>query len=159
MWNRQKLNKLILEHCSAGTWRLHQPRSLLHVHFSPLLSSGQTSRLQIRRSGVFWELVGLERGPLSLVSTTEELLGRKSSSRFGLESRDYGRRDPSRWPRDTTTLSFPYLSSFINHFTISCCIIWATDNVLTKPEWTEVNKDSYTLTQKLSSPLYCETSC
>jgi hypothetical protein len=39
--------------------------------------------------------VGLERGPLSLVSTTEELLGRKSSG-SGLESRDYGRRDSIR---------------------------------------------------------------
>jgi hypothetical protein len=38
--------------------------------------------------------VGLERGPLILVSTTEELLGRKSSG-SGQESRDYGRRDPS----------------------------------------------------------------
>jgi hypothetical protein len=35
--------------------------------------------------------VGLERGPLSLVSTTEELLGRKSSG-SGLEIRDYGHR-------------------------------------------------------------------
>jgi hypothetical protein len=35
--------------------------------------------------------MGLERGPLSLVSTTEELLGRKSSS-SGLESREYNRR-------------------------------------------------------------------
>jgi hypothetical protein len=35
--------------------------------------------------------VGLERGPLSLVSTIEELLGRKSSG-SGLESREYGRR-------------------------------------------------------------------
>jgi hypothetical protein len=26
---------------------------------------------------MFWEVVGLERGPLSLVSTIEELLGRK----------------------------------------------------------------------------------
>jgi hypothetical protein len=42
--------------------------------------------------------VGLERGPLSLVSTTEELLKRKSSG-SGLEIRKYGRRDPSRWPR------------------------------------------------------------
>jgi hypothetical protein len=33
--------------------------------------------------------VDLERGPLSLVSTTEELLGRKSSG-SGLENRDYG---------------------------------------------------------------------
>jgi hypothetical protein len=38
--------------------------------------------------------VGLERGPLSFVSTTEELLGRKSSS-SGLERWEYGRRDPS----------------------------------------------------------------
>jgi hypothetical protein len=42
--------------------------------------------------------VGLERGPLSLVSTTEELLERKSSG-SGLEIREYGRRDPSRRPR------------------------------------------------------------
>jgi hypothetical protein len=37
--------------------------------------------------------VGLERGPLSLVSTIEELLERKNSV-FGLDSREYGRRDP-----------------------------------------------------------------
>jgi hypothetical protein len=41
------------------------------------------------------KVVGLERGPLSLVSTTEELLGRKSSGSC-LENREYGRRDPSR---------------------------------------------------------------
>jgi hypothetical protein len=35
--------------------------------------------------------VDLERGPLSLVRTTEELLGRKSSGSC-LENRDYGRR-------------------------------------------------------------------
>jgi hypothetical protein len=54
----------------------------------PLWSSGLSSRLQIRRSRfysrryqIFWEVVGLQRGSLSLVSTTEELLvlGRKSS--------------------------------------------------------------------------------
>jgi hypothetical protein len=44
--------------------------------------------------------VGLERGPLSLVYTIEELLGRNSSG-SGLENREYGRRDPLRWPRDT----------------------------------------------------------
>jgi hypothetical protein len=38
--------------------------------------------------------VGLEWGPLSLVTTIEEL-GRKSSA-SGLESGDYGIRDPSR---------------------------------------------------------------
>jgi hypothetical protein len=35
--------------------------------------------------------VGLERGPLNLVSTTEELLERKSSG-SDAEKRDYGRR-------------------------------------------------------------------
>jgi hypothetical protein len=37
-----------------------------------------------RRFQIFWEAVGLERGPLSLVRTTEEVLGRNSSG-FGLE--------------------------------------------------------------------------
>jgi hypothetical protein len=38
--------------------------------------------------------VGLERGPLSLMNTIEELLERKSSG-SGLESREYGRRNSS----------------------------------------------------------------
>jgi hypothetical protein len=47
-----------------------------------LWSSGQSSWLQIRRPGFDSrhyqkKIVGLERGPLSLVSTTEELLDRK----------------------------------------------------------------------------------
>jgi hypothetical protein len=73
----------------------------------PLRSSGQCSWLQIQRFGfdsrhyqIFREVVGLERGPLSLVSTTEELLERKISG-FGLESLEYGRRNPSRSPRGT----------------------------------------------------------
>jgi hypothetical protein len=44
--------------------------------------------------------MGLERGPLSLVSTIEELLGGNSSG-SGLENREYGRGDPLRLPRDT----------------------------------------------------------
>jgi hypothetical protein len=44
--------------------------------------------------------VGLELGPLSLVSTTEELLGSKSSGSC-LENREYGSRHPSRSPRGT----------------------------------------------------------
>jgi hypothetical protein len=71
----------------------------------PLWTSGQSFWLQIQRYGfdsrlyhIFWEVVGLEWDPLSLVSTNEELLGRKSSG-FGLEGREYIRRDPSRWPR------------------------------------------------------------
>jgi hypothetical protein len=48
----------------------------------PLCSSGQSFWLQIRRPGFDSrhnqkKVVGLERGPLSLVSTTEELLDRK----------------------------------------------------------------------------------
>jgi hypothetical protein len=39
-------------------------------------------------------VVGLERGPLSLVSTIEKPLGRKSSG-SGLKNREYVRRDPS----------------------------------------------------------------
>jgi hypothetical protein len=35
----------------------------------------------------------MERGPLSLVSTIEELLGRKSSG-SGLKNQEYGRVDP-----------------------------------------------------------------
>jgi hypothetical protein len=68
----------------------------------PLWSSGQSSWLQIQRSGfdsrryqIFREVVGLERGPLSLVSTIEELLGRKSIG-SSLENRDYGHRYSSR---------------------------------------------------------------
>jgi hypothetical protein len=72
----------------------------------PLWSSGQNFWLQIRRPGFdSWHYqekteVDLERDPLSLVSTTEELLERKSSG-SGLENRGHGRRDPSLWPRGT----------------------------------------------------------
>jgi hypothetical protein len=64
----------------------------------PLWSNGLSSWLKIQRSGLdsrryqsFWEVVGLERGPLSLVSTVEELVERKSIG-SGLENQDYGRR-------------------------------------------------------------------
>jgi hypothetical protein len=73
----------------------------------PLWSSVQSSWLQIQRSGfdfrryqIFWEVMGIERGPLSLVSTIEELLRRRNSDP-GLESREFCRRDPSRWPQGT----------------------------------------------------------
>jgi hypothetical protein len=46
-----------------------------------LWASGESSWLQIQRSGfdtrryqIFWKVVGLERGPLSLVITTEKVL-------------------------------------------------------------------------------------
>jgi hypothetical protein len=52
----------------------------------PLWSDGQSSWLQIRRPGFDSrhyqkkKVVGLEQGPLSLVSTTEELLDRKAAA-------------------------------------------------------------------------------
>jgi hypothetical protein len=45
-------------------------------------------------------LVGLELSPISLVSTTEELIGRNSSG-SGLGNREYGRGDPLHCPHDT----------------------------------------------------------
>jgi hypothetical protein len=72
----------------------------------PLWSRGQSSWLQIQSSGfdsrrylILWE-VGLERDPLSLVSTIEEL-NERTSNGSGLETREYGRRNPSRWSRYT----------------------------------------------------------
>jgi hypothetical protein len=47
--------------------------------------------------------VSLQRDTLTLVSTFEELLRRKSSG-FGLDNRDYGRRDP---PRNHATPLYP----------------------------------------------------
>jgi hypothetical protein len=71
----------------------------------PVWSSGQSSWIQIRRSEfdswsyqIFWVVVGLERGPLSLMSTTEELLGRKSSC-SGPENLEYSRRHLLSWSR------------------------------------------------------------
>jgi hypothetical protein len=84
---------------------------------NPYLWSSESSWLQIQRSWfdsrryqIFWEVVGLERGPLSLVSTTEELLEIKSIS-SGRDSREYGRRGPSRWQRGT-----PLSSKIGTHF-------------------------------------------
>jgi hypothetical protein len=53
-----------------------------------------------RRFQIFWEAVILERGPLSLVRTTEELLARNSSG-SGQENREYDRGDPLRWLYNT----------------------------------------------------------
>jgi hypothetical protein len=71
----------------------------------PVWYRGQSYWLQVQRSGfdsrryqIFWEVMGLERGPLSLVSTTEELLERESSC-YGLETWNYGHTP--RWPLDT----------------------------------------------------------
>jgi hypothetical protein len=69
-----------------------------------LQSTGQCCWLQIQRSGfdslpyqIFWEVVGLEWGPLNLLRS---YLKEKVAAR-SLEIRHYGCRDPSRWPRGT----------------------------------------------------------
>jgi hypothetical protein len=67
-------------------------------------------RFDSRRYQIFWKVVGLERGPLSLVSTIEELLEQKSSG-SGLENREYGCRDLSRWPHGTLYLQKLALTS------------------------------------------------
>jgi hypothetical protein len=86
---------------------------------------GQSSWLQIQRPGfdsrryqIFWDVMGLEWGPFSLVSTIEELLERKCSG-SGLEIREYGRMDPSRWPRGT--LNPQKLA--LTYSTIGCCSV------------------------------------
>jgi hypothetical protein len=65
------------------------------VYWSEFLAIYPEVRVRFPCYQIFREIVGLERGPLSLVTTIEEVLERKSSS-SGVESREYGRREPSR---------------------------------------------------------------
>jgi hypothetical protein len=53
-----------------------------------------------RRYQIFWEVVGLERGPLSPVRIIEELLERKVAAPV-YKTEINGRGDSLRWPRDT----------------------------------------------------------
>jgi hypothetical protein len=75
--------------CNCSVKRMpifpHQTPSALVSLFLPQLRSG----FDFWRYRIFWEVVGLERGPLSLMSTIEELLERKSSG-SSLQNRDYG---------------------------------------------------------------------
>jgi hypothetical protein len=108
-----------------------------------LWSNGQSSWLQIQRSGfdsrryqIFWEVVGLERGPVSLMSTIEELFGRKRSG-SRLESLNYCRRgsatlttrhllsakvgtnfaDKQRWPVDSSHRVL-FVLAWLTHLTL-----------------------------------------
>jgi hypothetical protein len=88
--------------CVCGIWREEYKERKKETNKQ---SNNQTNFVawdgfDSRRFQIIWEVVDLERGPLSLVSTTEELLERKIID-FGLESREYGRRDPPRWPQGT----------------------------------------------------------
>jgi hypothetical protein len=53
-----------------------------------------------RRCQIFWEVVGLERDPLSLVRIIEELLERKVAAPV-YKTEINGRGDSLRWPLDT----------------------------------------------------------
>jgi hypothetical protein len=86
-----------------------------------------------RHYQILWEVVGLERSPLSLVSTIEELLWRKSSS-SGLDNREYIRTDPSLWQRDIfdqQTLALTSLTSGSRSVGIICLRTEATELSLT----------------------------
>jgi hypothetical protein len=72
---------------------VHTLSHLFIVHFSVI------SHWQPEISGEY-AAVGLERGPLNIVSTLEKLLGRNSSS-SGIKIREYGNGDPLCWPSDT----------------------------------------------------------
>jgi hypothetical protein len=67
-------------------WRIRDRLCGLLVRVSVYRSRGLG--FDSRRFQIFLEAAGLERGPLSLVRTTEDLLGRNSSG-FGQENRDY----------------------------------------------------------------------
>jgi hypothetical protein len=99
--------KYVTQHLRMPIWFIGVCCSFRPMIRPPLLSSGLSAWLQIqrptfdsRRYQIFGEVVVLERGPFSLVSTTEELLERKSSGSV-IENLYYGRRDPSRWSRGT----------------------------------------------------------
>jgi hypothetical protein len=71
-----------------------------HIVDLEFLATDPEVRFDSRRYQIVWEVLGLERSPLSLVSTIKELLARKSSG-SDLENGEQSRRDPLSWPRDT----------------------------------------------------------
>jgi hypothetical protein len=98
MMNKERWERFSLALTSPGDrWHaaLHRIPSSLRATFSTRNQkqkfSGHEFAHNSWRYQIFWEVVGLERDPLSLVSTVEELLERKSSS-SRLEIREYGRR-------------------------------------------------------------------
>jgi hypothetical protein len=68
------------------------------VYWSEFLAADPEAGFDSRRYHIFWEVVGLERGLLNHVSTIKELRERKVAARS--RNWEYGRRDPSHWPRD-----------------------------------------------------------
>jgi hypothetical protein len=83
--------------------------------------------------------VGLERGPLSLVSTTEELLGRKSSG-SGLENRDHGCRSVGIVRSRTQGTEF-FLCLFV--CTATCVVLIACLFAATSAQQSHHKQNSY----------------
>jgi hypothetical protein len=78
-------------------------RNIKNYVFWTVRISGYRSRGPVfdsRHYQIFWEVMGLDRGQLGLVSTIEELLGRTRSG-FGRGNRECDLGDPPLWPRDT----------------------------------------------------------
>jgi hypothetical protein len=99
-------------HCLGPLKRKESNAFLGCLCFLVLRIPGDRSRgpgFDSRCYQTFWHLVSLEWGPLRIVSAVEELLERSSCS--SLENREYGRRDPSRWPRGTLYLQRLALTS------------------------------------------------
>jgi hypothetical protein len=116
-------------------WLTSRPHFLipLLLDWLPQWLSAQSSCLQIQRSGfdsrhyqILWEVVGLEPGPLSLVSTTEELLQRKSGcydranhatsfypQKLELTSQKRGGRSVSIVRSQTQATEFDFLFCFV----------------------------------------------
>jgi hypothetical protein len=100
--------------------------------------------------------VGLDWDPLSLVSTTEELLERKYSG-SGLESREYGPMGPSRWPRDTLNpqkLALTSPTSGGRSVGIVCSRTQATEFSFLSWRYSQINAATALLRGK--SPLWTE---
>jgi hypothetical protein len=90
--NRQKFLRNLLHSSQPKRRYEFLPKTSAADRFCGLVFrvSGYRSKgpgFDSRRFQIFWEPAGLERGPLSLVKTTEELLGRNSSG-SGQDNRD-----------------------------------------------------------------------
>jgi hypothetical protein len=79
-------------------FKRHTKINLTYSTYRPeFLAQIQKSEFDPQHYQIFWEVVSLERVLLSHVSTTGELLERKSRD-SGLENGEYGHTDPSHWP-------------------------------------------------------------
>jgi hypothetical protein len=86
-YTKTLLSILVIKEQELGSIHLYADRLCgLVVRVADYRSAGTTRKKKV---------VGLEQGSLSLVSKTEELLGRNSSG-SRLEIREYGRRESSR---------------------------------------------------------------